>query len=287
MSPSNGPQVPSLKLKFAGRLSRRRCEGEKEALLQLFNMRRAQCIHGRIWNGNNTFLATYEKRGICPYFLRKSFRGKYASVGEWQMGRDGEGRDRTERDGIGRKGTGRNGEGRDREERNGTGWRGTGQETERGGEGRDRTDRDWTGWRGMRRHEDGTGWRGTGQDGEGLDGVERDWTGGKGTERHSEGRDRTERKLEGAGRDQMERRGPVKMEGARWNGQGLDRTEKNQMERRGRDQMDRLFPCRPVSFRPVPSLSVTSHPPLANAGVFNYLPRSDFLGKYRQIPRFS
>ena len=43
------------------------------------------------------------------------------SIGEWRMGRDGEGRDRMERDGTGRKVTGRHEEGRDGMERDGTG----------------------------------------------------------------------------------------------------------------------------------------------------------------------
>ena len=68
----------------------------------------------RIWSGKYTFLATYENREICRYFPRKSLRCKHASVGEWRMGRDGEGRDRTERDETGWKRTGQHGDGRDR-----------------------------------------------------------------------------------------------------------------------------------------------------------------------------
>ena len=48
------------------------------------------------------------------------------------MGRDGEGRDRTERDGTAWRGTGQEGEERDGVERYGTGYRGTGR-VERGG----------------------------------------------------------------------------------------------------------------------------------------------------------
>ena len=96
----------------------------------------------RIWKGKNTFLATYENRGIWRYFPRKSFCGRYASVRDWRMGRDGEGRVRTERDGTGRKGMVRHGEGRDGKERNGKGWRGTGQPT--GYRGTGRVERDGT-----------------------------------------------------------------------------------------------------------------------------------------------
>ena len=109
---------------------------------------------------------------VNRYFPRKLLHCKYASVGECLVGRDKEGGDRTERDGIGWKGTGLDGKGRDgierepvgdRKERDRTGWRGTRQdsvggarergmgwqlawrEKERGGEGRDRTERGWTG----------------------------------------------------------------------------------------------------------------------------------------------
>ena len=56
-------------------------------------LRSRLCV--RIWNGKYTFLATYENREICRYFPRKSLRCKYASIGEWRMGRD------AERDGTG------------------------------------------------------------------------------------------------------------------------------------------------------------------------------------------
>ena len=55
----------------------------------------------RILNAKYAFLATHKNREICRYFPRKSLRCKYASVGEWRMRRDGEGRDRKERDGTG------------------------------------------------------------------------------------------------------------------------------------------------------------------------------------------
>ena len=97
----------------------------------------------RIWNGKNTFLATYENRGFRRYIPRKSLRGKCTSVGEWRMGRDREGRP------TGRRGTGLDGKGRDGMERDGTG----------------------------RRERDRKGWRGTEQGREGLDWVERDGTG--------------------------------------------------------------------------------------------------------------
>ena len=52
------------------------------------------------------------------YFPIKSLCGKYASVGEWRMGRDGEGReselDGKGQDGIERDGAGGRGAGRDR-----------------------------------------------------------------------------------------------------------------------------------------------------------------------------
>ena len=51
------------------------------------------------------------------------------------MGRDGEGRDRTERDGIPRRETGQEGEGRDGMERDGTGRRGTGSDVPKGARG--------------------------------------------------------------------------------------------------------------------------------------------------------
>ena len=52
-----------------------------------------------------------------------------------------------------------------------------------------------------------------------------------------------------------------------------------------------LSPCRSVPLNPVQSLSILSRSspshPIRHSPTLSYLPRNDFLGKYRQIPRFS
>ena len=82
-------------------------------------------------NGKYTFLATYENCEICRYFPRKSPRCKYASVGEWRMGRHGEG----QRDGTGRRGTGLDGKGTGQEGEGQNGVIGGGTVWDRGGGG--------------------------------------------------------------------------------------------------------------------------------------------------------
>ena len=116
----------------------------------------------------------------------------------------------TERDQTRRRGRGVDGKGRDGMEREGT-----------GREGRDSMERDRKGC-------------GEGRErAEGLDGVVRDWTVWRETEWHEEGQNGMEK--DGTGRNgnlKEERRGSVKTEGGRWNGEGPDGME-DMMERRG------------------------------------------------------